>query len=99
VTLVFLGRDFISVTKEERTQWDQVTPGIFSAIEEFFLSGPRDERGDLIFVESSLGDGMNTEINDDDDEITATIKELLDTRIRSHNNSDDFGTLAEQKRP
>ena len=27
-------------------------------------------------------DSMGTEITDDDDEITATIKELLDTRIR-----------------
>ena len=68
---VFLGSDFITVTKGEGSDWAELKPQVFAAITDFYASGepvvvPRDP----------------TEEEEEDDEVVAMIKELLDTRIR-----------------
>jgi len=84
VVLVFFGKDYVSVTKDENSNWEVISKEINAAIVEFYTTGPRNNLGDLLMMDESDEDlgGGSTEIYDDDDEIVATIKELLDTRIR-----------------
>ena len=74
VTGVFLGSDFITVTKMAARDWDVMKPMILSAIMEHFTSG------DAAVSESATapadGDGSP------DGDIDAQIKELLETRVR-----------------
>jgi Fe-S cluster biogenesis protein NfuA len=76
VTGVFLTRDFISVNKTPETHWHELKPMIFAVITDFFESGRP--------VLSSDGNTStaNTAITDEDDDIVAMIKELLETRVR-----------------
>ncbi len=76
VSGVFLGADFITVTKEDG-EWQHLKPAILGVIMEHYLSGSpvlNDEAG---------GETVSEEFFDEDDaEIVSTIKELLDTRVR-----------------
>jgi Fe-S cluster biogenesis protein NfuA len=75
VTGVFLGSDFISVTKGD-TEWPHIRPAILGAIMEHYMSGAP-------MVGSAAADADAEEQYDPEDEETVrTIKELLDTRVR-----------------
>ncbi|WP_419907424.1 NifU family protein [Hoeflea sp.] len=77
VTGVFFGYDFITVTKDD-AEWQHLKPAILGTIMEHFMSGAPVMNSD---AESELGD--EGEFYDEDDEsIVATIKELLETRVR-----------------
>ncbi|KAH0777681.1 hypothetical protein KY290_009092 [Solanum tuberosum] len=76
ITRVFFGSDFITVTKSEEASWDFLKPEIFAAIMDFFSSG------NPVFLDSSTAASKDTAIHEDDSEIVAMIKELLETRIR-----------------
>ena len=54
--------------------WQNVKPDIFSTIMDFYAEG--------IEAVSSAPEANDTTITDDDDEVVAMIKELLETRIR-----------------
>ncbi|MCU0894078.1 MAG: NifU family protein [Rhodospirillales bacterium] len=69
---VFLGNDFITVTKLSDQDWQVMKPMVLSAIMEHFTSG------DAVMVEA----GESTHADAEDDEISAQIKELIDTRVR-----------------
>jgi Fe-S cluster biogenesis protein NfuA len=74
---VFLGADFISVTKIESDEWQHIKPAILGAIMEHYLSGAPvldDGRGD----EESAHEDYDAK----DEDTVKTIKELLDTRVR-----------------
>jgi NFU1 iron-sulfur cluster scaffold homolog, mitochondrial len=71
---VFFAHDFITVNKQEDSDWKVMKPEIFAIIMDFFASGLP------IVHETTSSD--DTEIKDDDDEVVMMIKELLDTRIR-----------------
>jgi Fe-S cluster biogenesis protein NfuA len=72
---VFLGSDFITVTKEGEADWHVMKPAVLGALMEHFTSGdPALRDGDA--AADSAEDGG------EDDEITAQIKELIDTRVR-----------------
>ncbi len=77
VTGVFLGSDFISVTKADG-EWQHLKPAILGAIMEHYLSGDP--------IASDVGAAAPAPEEEDfdpaDAEIVATIKELLDTRVR-----------------
>ncbi|XP_046925645.1 NFU1 iron-sulfur cluster scaffold homolog, mitochondrial isoform X2 [Lynx rufus] len=74
VKSVFFGPDFITVTKEsEELDWNLLKPDIYATIMDFFASGLP-----LVTEETSSGEAGSEE----DDEVVAMIKELLDTRIR-----------------
>lgn len=76
VTGVFLGSDFISVTKSGG-EWQHLKPALLGAIMEHYLSGAPAVTGAV------PGDGHNADgENGEDSEIVQTIKELLDTRVR-----------------
>jgi Fe-S cluster biogenesis protein NfuA len=76
VTGVFFGNDFITVTKNESTEWDHVKPAILGAIMEHFQSGAPVMEG-----ENTTKAGHATHDGPDSD-IVEQIKELLDTRVR-----------------
>jgi Fe-S cluster biogenesis protein NfuA len=77
VSGVFFGSDFITVTKAGG-EWQQLKPAILGAIMEQFMSGApllRDE-------ESAADDGKDEFYDDADAETVATIKELIELRVR-----------------
>ncbi|KAH9610672.1 hypothetical protein KSS87_022319, partial [Heliosperma pusillum] len=76
VTRVFFGSDFVTVTKSDDLSWDIVKPEIFAAIMDFYTSGQP------LFLDESTAASKDTTIHEDDSEIVAMIKELLETRIR-----------------
>lgn len=77
VVNVFLGSDFVSVTVAEGNSWHETKPEVFAGIMDFFQSGDP-----ILSDESDLTNTAGTDILDDDDEVVAMIKELLEARIR-----------------
>ncbi|XP_058244875.1 NFU1 iron-sulfur cluster scaffold homolog, mitochondrial isoform X2 [Hemibagrus wyckioides] len=76
VKSVFLGPDFITITKSDSdTEWKLIKPDVFATIMDFFTSG-------LPVVNEDATPRTDTAPSEDDDEVVAIIKELLDTRIR-----------------
>ena len=74
VTGVFMGIDFVTVTKADGAEWDHIKPAILGAIMEHYQSGAKAVEG-----EASSGHAEHT---GEDGEIVGQIKELLDTRVR-----------------
>jgi Fe-S cluster biogenesis protein NfuA len=74
VTRVFLGGDFITVTKSGDTDWQALKPRVLGAIMEHFVAGRP-------VVEGAEADA-DEDVLPEDAEIVAQIKELLDTRVR-----------------
>ncbi|HLG88642.1 MAG TPA: NifU family protein [Alphaproteobacteria bacterium] len=68
---VFLGQDFISVSKTGGAEWFTLKPAVLAAIMDHFTSG-------LPVIEA----GQESSGSEDDDEVVLQIKELLDTRVR-----------------
>ncbi|QLF69204.1 NifU family protein [Peteryoungia desertarenae] len=78
VTGVFFGYDFVTVTKDG-PEWQHLKPAILGTIMEHFMSGAP-VMGSAAMSNDRDADG---EFFDEGDEtIVATIKELLDTRVR-----------------
>lgn len=76
VTGVFLGSDFISVTKDG-VDWAHIKPAVLGAIMEHYLSGKP------ILVEGTAAEETGGEFFDDEDsETVEIIKELIATRVR-----------------
>lgn len=75
VTGVFLGNDFVTVTKADAVNWDHIKPAILGAIMEHFQSGQA-------AVTGQSGAGGHADHDGPDNEIVGQIKELLDTRVR-----------------
>lgn len=76
VTGVFLGRDFVSVTKAGPADWMLMRPAVLAAIMEHFLSGQP------VLLENAAAVADSNDDSDDDSEIVQQIKELLETRVR-----------------
>ena len=75
VARVFLGSDFVSVTKSDLSAWQTLKPQVLGAVMEHFVAGRPVMDGEQ--------DGEAAEdVSPDDAEIVAQIKELLDTRVR-----------------
>lgn len=74
VNAVFLGSDFITVTKGESAEWDELKPALLTSIMDHFVTGrpvidaPAAKRGNAT--------------NDEDSDIVKQIKELIETRVR-----------------
>jgi Fe-S cluster biogenesis protein NfuA len=74
---VFFGHDFITVTKRDG-EWAHLKPAILGAIMEHFLSGePLLQAG-----VQSAAEGDDEFFEDKDAGTVATIKELIETRVR-----------------
>jgi Fe-S cluster biogenesis protein NfuA len=74
VVRVFLGADFITVTKSDATDWQRLKPLVLGAVMEHFVAGRP----------VILGEGADEaeDVLPEDAEIVSQIKELLDTRVR-----------------
>lgn len=72
---VYLGGDFISVTKSDLQDWQVMKPEILGAIMEHFT------RGLPVMADGAGADG-DQEGPDMDDPVVQQIQELLDTRVR-----------------
>lgn len=75
---VFLGSDFITVTKND-DNWQQLKPAVLGAIMEHYMSGAPVIEGDTAAATGTAG---SEDFDEADAEIVSTIKELLDTRVR-----------------
>ncbi|HUG61116.1 MAG TPA: NifU family protein [Methylomirabilota bacterium] len=76
VTGVFFGYDFITVTKSD-ADWARLKPAVLGAIMEHFMSGAPV----LASADEEVAPGIE-DYDPADEETVATIKELLDTRVR-----------------
>lgn len=74
---VFLGSDFVSVTKAPALAWDHLKPAVLGAIMEHYLSGDPVVAGD-----ADATDTGTEEFDDADAHTVAMIKEILDERVR-----------------
>jgi len=72
---VFLGSDFISVTKGVG-EWQHLKPALLGAIMEHYMSGAP------AVTDAPDADADDGQYASEDSDIVQTIKELLDTRIR-----------------
>lgn len=71
VNAVFLGSDFVTVTKAEDTDWNLLKPALLTVIMDHFVAGRP------VITTARIG------TNDaDDSEIVKQIKELIETRVR-----------------
>lgn len=68
---VFLGRDFISVTKAQSGDWEILSPLVLAAVMDHFTSGAP------VLINESESTGESN-----DSEIVKQIKEILETRVR-----------------
>ncbi len=73
VTNVFLGSDFITVTKTDDKDWDVLKPLILGAIMEHFTAGKP------VMAQTA---GESDDDSDSGSAVEVQIKELLDTRVR-----------------
>ena len=74
ITGVFLGADFVTVTKAEDKEWYLLKPAVLGIIMEHFTAG----RPVLL---SDVAEPAEN-VSEEDSEVVAQIKELLDTRVR-----------------
>ena len=72
---VFLGIDFITVTKLDDIDWEHIKPSILGAIMDHFQSGAP-------IIEGEQSGSVHAEHSGEDTEIVVQIKELLDSRVR-----------------
>jgi Fe-S cluster biogenesis protein NfuA len=73
VERVFLGQDFVTITKSDQKDWSVMKPALLGVIMEHFVSGQP-----VLLENGAAGDSVDEE----DDEIVAQIKDLLETRVR-----------------
>ncbi len=76
VTGVFLGGDFVTITKADDTTWDVVKPALLGIIMEHFTAGRP------VILAEAPRPAPKGNADEEDDEIVVQIKELLDTRVR-----------------
>ncbi|GBQ90484.1 nitrogen fixing thioredoxin-like protein NifU [Acetobacter nitrogenifigens DSM 23921 = NBRC 105050] len=74
VSRVFMGSDFVSVTKSDDEDWSTLKPLVLTALVDHFVSGRPAVENDAATIEDPIAPG--------DEEIVQQIKELLDTRVR-----------------
>lgn len=76
VTGVFLGTDFVTVTKTDDVEWDHIKPAVLGAVMEHYQSGQP------VLEDGTVAASGHAEHTGEDSEIVDQIKELLDTRVR-----------------
>jgi Fe-S cluster biogenesis protein NfuA len=77
VSGVFFGSDFVSVTKSNG-EWQQLKPAVLGAIMEHFMSGAPIVRS----TQGTTGPHEEEFFAPEDSETVATIKELIESRVR-----------------
>jgi Fe-S cluster biogenesis protein NfuA len=75
VTGVFYGSDFVTVTKDD-SDWQHLKPAILGAIMEHYMSGAP------LLTDGSAEPASEEFFDEADAETVATIKDLIETRVR-----------------
>jgi Fe-S cluster biogenesis protein NfuA len=75
VSGVFLGSDFVSVTKSDG-EWQHLKPAVLGAIMEHFMSGAP------VLAENTVAQTEDEFFDADDAATVETIKDLIETRVR-----------------
>lgn len=82
VVSVFLGHDFISVSKDESREWYVMKPSVLGVIMQHFTAG-RDVLADGAAAAKAEADAeQETQYDPADEMVVGQIRELLDTRVR-----------------
>jgi Fe-S cluster biogenesis protein NfuA len=76
VTNVFYGSDFVAVTKDA-SEWQHLKPAILGAIMEHYMSGAQ-----LVSSGAATEEAADEFFSEADAETVATIKDLIETRVR-----------------
>ena len=75
---VFIGKDFLTVTKSESVEWEILTPSLLSSILDYFSSG-----GEIKITELETNqEKKKIKYTKKDQEIVNKINELLEERIK-----------------
>ncbi len=74
VARVFLGGEFVTVTKSDLADWQALRPEVLGVIMEHFVSGRP--------VMEGAHEATSEDVAEADREVVEQIKELLDTRVR-----------------
>lgn len=75
VTAIFLGSDFITVTKDDVSDWSTLKAPLLTSIMDFLVAKKP-------VMLSSKKESATTNDNADDSELVKQIKELIETRVR-----------------
>ncbi len=75
VERVFLGQNFITITKGDDFQWEEIIPVVKDFLKAYFKT-------DQPLLTGSLAEADQSVISEDDDELTRRIKELLESHVR-----------------
>ena len=75
VARVFLGSDFVTVTKTDDADWHALKPAVLGALMEHFVANRP-------VVEGTAPDADEEAVAPEDQEVVDQIKDLLDTRVR-----------------
>lgn len=76
VSAIFLGRDFITVTKREQGDWNILRPLLLTTIMDHYTAGKP------IMAEPKKAAPRPVDANGDEDPVISQIVELIDTRVR-----------------
>ena len=75
-TMVFFGKDFITVKKEKHLKWEDLKHSIISEINDYYL------QGNDVIIKKDLDDPELSSKSNQSNEIINKINEVLDSKIR-----------------
>ncbi len=72
IDAVFFGKDFITITKSDKTDWSKIKAEIIATIMDFYVAGKP-----IMFEQKAIETS-----NDEDSDIVKQIKELIEIKVR-----------------
>lgn len=78
VKSVFLGYDFITITKQEEARWELIKAEILVTIMDFLISG----KESVIKPTNKSSDNETTKSDLEEDKISQEIREIIETKVR-----------------
>jgi Fe-S cluster biogenesis protein NfuA len=82
VTAVFLGGDFISVSKDDGKEWYVLKPSVLGVIMQHFTAGRAVVADGAAAAKAEADAEQETKYDPADEAVVGQIRELLDTRVR-----------------
>ncbi|MBF91268.1 MAG: NifU family protein [Rickettsiales bacterium] len=76
ISNVFVGEDFLSITKSQEVDWEVIKPNVLSIITDFLTSN------DKIIITEDKKSSKKKKYNEKEQEIVKQIEEILDQRIK-----------------
>ena len=74
VLAVFLGKDFVSISKSKSIDWQVMKPVILNHLMQHFMSNEK--------AVEIISEDLKVEVSEEDKEVAQQIEELLETRVR-----------------